>query len=124
MQETLDAADGKEFLQKVNAEWDAATKCTVIHEHKLLEDRKAKLEIKPISFSEVIDPRNRSNLRPVSTTEPSTSNTQPTRGGILEERDREEAEEEEAEEERPRNQNPPIPQRQEVITTSIFMNSK
>lgn len=74
--ETLDEASATDILGKANAEWDSTTKRTIIHEHKILEERKEKLERKPISFSDVIDPMSKTN--PNSS---SSSNQSATRGG-------------------------------------------
>lgn len=81
--ETLDEASATEILGKANAEWDSTMKRTIIHEHKILEERKEKLERKPISFSDVIDPISKTNPnpKPTSTADSSSSKQPATRGG-------------------------------------------
>lgn len=81
--ESLNEQEATELLKKANDEWDSITKRTILHEHKLLAERKEKLENKPISFSDVIDPLSRLNpgSKDASTAQPSSANTQPPRGG-------------------------------------------
>lgn len=42
--ETLDEGSATDILTKANTEWDDATKRTILHQHKILEERKEKLE--------------------------------------------------------------------------------
>lgn len=63
--------EAKSALAKAYEDWDSNTKRTIAHEHKLLEDRKAKLEGKPFSFTDVIDPMGKGATK--TATETSTS---------------------------------------------------
>lgn len=43
--ETLNESSATDILSKANSEWDATTKRTILHEHKILEERKEKTNL-------------------------------------------------------------------------------
>lgn len=75
-EETLGVQESKEILDKAKEEWEKSTKKTIAHEHKLLEERKTKLEKKPFTYSDIIDPLNRLIVKPGD----NDSSTSSTRG--------------------------------------------